>query len=110
MNYKTKEKNNTKHTNEVKDDGEGGEARLDAGPTRRKIGTREFAAERRHPLLDDGQIIDIHGCDFTRSGGGVAANLLAVPLGAVVKILIDRGMKAYLRSDFYRRERLDAAP
>ena len=29
--------------------------------------------------------------------------LLAVPLGAVVKILIQRGVKVYLSSDFYRR-------
>jgi predicted PurR-regulated permease PerM len=41
---------------------------------------------------------------------GFLGVLLAVPLGAVVKILIDRGMKAYLRSDFYRRETLDRAP
>jgi predicted PurR-regulated permease PerM len=41
---------------------------------------------------------------------GFLGILLAVPLGAVVKILIDRGMKAYLRSDFYRRETLDPAP
>jgi predicted PurR-regulated permease PerM len=41
---------------------------------------------------------------------GFLGVLLAVPLGAVVKILIDRGMKAYLRSDFYKRETLDRAP
>ncbi|HEY2513633.1 MAG TPA: AI-2E family transporter [Polyangiaceae bacterium] len=35
--------------------------------------------------------------------------LLAVPLGAVIKILIQRGVKAYLRSEFYR-ERPGAAP
>jgi predicted PurR-regulated permease PerM len=29
--------------------------------------------------------------------------LLAVPLGAVVKILVQRGVRAYLASDFYGR-------
>jgi predicted PurR-regulated permease PerM len=31
--------------------------------------------------------------------------LLAVPLGAVVKILVQRVVRVYLASDFYRRER-----
>ena len=34
---------------------------------------------------------------------GFLGVLLAVPLGAVVKILVQRGVKAYLGSDFYRR-------
>jgi len=34
---------------------------------------------------------------------GFLGVLLAVPLGAVVKILVQRAFKAYLRSDFYRR-------
>jgi predicted PurR-regulated permease PerM len=34
---------------------------------------------------------------------GFLGVLLAVPLGAVVKILIQRGIKAYLASDFYKR-------
>jgi predicted PurR-regulated permease PerM len=40
---------------------------------------------------------------------GFLGVLLAVPLGAVVKILIHRGIKAYLASDFYRRSSLDRA-
>jgi predicted PurR-regulated permease PerM len=38
--------------------------------------------------------------------------LLAVPLGAVVKILVQRGVKAYLASDFYKKppESLTPAP
>jgi predicted PurR-regulated permease PerM len=40
---------------------------------------------------------------------GFLGILLAVPLGAVVKILIQRALKAYLYSDFYKR-RLDAPP
>jgi predicted PurR-regulated permease PerM len=34
---------------------------------------------------------------------GFLGVLLAVPLGAVVKILVQRAFRAYLRSDFYRR-------
>jgi predicted PurR-regulated permease PerM len=34
---------------------------------------------------------------------GFLGVLLAVPLGAVVKILVHRGVKAYLGSDFYAR-------
>jgi predicted PurR-regulated permease PerM len=34
---------------------------------------------------------------------GFLGVLLAVPLGAVVKILISRGVRAYLSSDFYRK-------
>jgi predicted PurR-regulated permease PerM len=34
---------------------------------------------------------------------GFLGVLLAVPLGAVVKILVQRAFKAYLRSDFYQR-------
>ena len=34
---------------------------------------------------------------------GFLGVLLAVPLGAVVKILVQRGVKAYLRSNFYGR-------
>jgi predicted PurR-regulated permease PerM len=40
---------------------------------------------------------------------GFLGVLLAVPLGAVVKILIQRGIKAYLASDFYGRSNLDRA-
>lgn len=40
---------------------------------------------------------------------GFLGVLLAVPLGAVVKILITRGIKAYLASDFYRRANVDRA-
>jgi predicted PurR-regulated permease PerM len=38
---------------------------------------------------------------------GFLGVLLAVPLGAVVKILVQRGIKAYLLSDFYRRRPKD---
>jgi predicted PurR-regulated permease PerM len=34
---------------------------------------------------------------------GFLGVLLAVPLGAVVKILVQRAVKAYLRSHFYGR-------
>jgi predicted PurR-regulated permease PerM len=34
---------------------------------------------------------------------GFLGVLLAVPLGAVVKILVQRAVKAYLRSNFYGR-------
>ena len=34
---------------------------------------------------------------------GFLGVLLAVPLGAVAKILIGRGVKAYLASDYYTR-------
>jgi predicted PurR-regulated permease PerM len=34
---------------------------------------------------------------------GFLGVLLAVPLGAVVKILVTRALKAYLDSDFYAR-------
>jgi predicted PurR-regulated permease PerM len=41
---------------------------------------------------------------------GFLGVLLAVPLGAVIKILVRRGLKAYLVSDFYRRRASDVAP
>ena len=34
---------------------------------------------------------------------GFLGVLLAVPLGAVVKILLQRAVRAYLRTDFYQR-------
>jgi predicted PurR-regulated permease PerM len=34
---------------------------------------------------------------------GFLGVMLAVPLGAVVKILLSRAVRAYLASDFYRR-------
>jgi predicted PurR-regulated permease PerM len=40
---------------------------------------------------------------------GFLGVLLAVPLGAVVKILIQRGIKAYLASDFYKRAEFNRA-
>jgi predicted PurR-regulated permease PerM len=40
---------------------------------------------------------------------GFLGVLLAVPLGAVVKILVQRTVKAYLASDFYRDAAVDAA-
>jgi predicted PurR-regulated permease PerM len=41
---------------------------------------------------------------------GFLGVLLAVPLGAVVKILIQRAVKAYLGSDFYRKPPEKRAP
>jgi predicted PurR-regulated permease PerM len=40
---------------------------------------------------------------------GFLGVLLAVPLGAVVKILVQRTVKAYLSSDFYRDAAVDVA-
>jgi predicted PurR-regulated permease PerM len=41
---------------------------------------------------------------------GFLGVLLAVPLGAVVKILVQRTLKAYLASNFYRDAAVDAPP